>query len=279
MPRAHRQLGHPSFGLCRRCGVAISGMRNKQYCSTRCRTLAAGKRRREAARAARIEKGLPRSGRTPGRCLVCGAPFVGHVDKRYCSRRCALRVIGQKPEERERSRLKMRRYREKYPERVLEQRRRRRPMQQAYRARWAQQCRDKVRAANARYRMRHPDRNRASQWKHYWSHRDKRLAATRSWRTAHPEKHAHSQAIRRARIAGADGTHTAAQWEALLRSWGGCAYCGVTGVPLTRDHRVPLRRGGSNDITSIVPACRSCNCRKGTLTEDEFRALGPRTSL
>ena len=48
-----------------------------------------------------------------------------------------------------------------------------------------------------------------------------------------------------------------------------CAYCGKA-LPLHRDHKIPLTRGGANDITNIVPACRSCNCRKGTRTSAEF---------
>jgi 5-methylcytosine-specific restriction endonuclease McrA len=32
---------------------------------------------------------------------------------------------------------------------------------------------------------------------------------------------------------------------------------------LTRDHLVPLSRGGDNDWTNVVTACSSCNTRKG----------------
>lgn len=32
---------------------------------------------------------------------------------------------------------------------------------------------------------------------------------------------------------------------------------------LTRDHLVPLSRGGSNEWTNVVTACSSCNTRKG----------------
>ncbi len=272
MPISSRRLRDPLIGNCRRCGIPITGMRSKQYCSNRCRALASAKRQRDTDRARRIAAGLPRSGRTPGNCVVCGAAFIGHADKRYCSRRCALSVLRQSPEERERSRVKMRRYRERFPDRVREQARRRRPMQRAYQKQWAQENRARVRAANARYRARDPERYRRSQHEHYRRHRDQRLATTHAWRRANPERLAHIEAMRRARIAGAAGTHTQAEWEALLRSWGKCAYCGATGVPLTRDHVIPLRRGGSNDIGNILPACRLCNCRKGTLTADEFRA-------
>ena len=53
-----------------------------------------------------------------------------------------------------------------------------------------------------------------------------------------------------------------AQWTALQQAWGGCAYCGATGVPLQRDCVLALSRGGRYTLENIVPACRSCNTSK-----------------
>ena len=55
---------------------------------------------------------------------------------------------------------------------------------------------------------------------------------------------------------------TAEQWAALRDSWGGCAYCGATGVPLQRDCVLALSRGGRYTLDNIVPACRACNTSK-----------------
>ncbi len=55
---------------------------------------------------------------------------------------------------------------------------------------------------------------------------------------------------------------TTAQWEALKESWGGCAYCGVSGLPLQKDCVLPLSRGGRYTLDNIAPACRSCNASK-----------------
>lgn len=52
------------------------------------------------------------------------------------------------------------------------------------------------------------------------------------------------------------------QWEALKEAWGGCAYCGATGVPLQRDCVLPISRGGRYTLDNIAPACRSCNASK-----------------
>jgi len=39
------------------------------------------------------------------------------------------------------------------------------------------------------------------------------------------------------------------------------------------DHRIPLSRGGRHEIENITPACKPCNSRKHTRTEEEFRAF------
>jgi len=52
-----------------------------------------------------------------------------------------------------------------------------------------------------------------------------------------------------------------------------CYYCGAKGLKLQIEHRVPLARGGANDLDNIIPACAPCNLRKGTLTDEEFFTL------
>jgi 5-methylcytosine-specific restriction endonuclease McrA len=48
-----------------------------------------------------------------------------------------------------------------------------------------------------------------------------------------------------------------------------CQYCGRSQEQfkfrecLTRDHLVPLSRGGTNDWSNVVTACSTCNTRKG----------------
>ena len=55
---------------------------------------------------------------------------------------------------------------------------------------------------------------------------------------------------------------TEEQWAALIRAWGGCAYCGARNSPLQRDCVLALSRGGRYTLTNIVPACGACNASK-----------------
>lgn len=54
-----------------------------------------------------------------------------------------------------------------------------------------------------------------------------------------------------------------------------CQYCHRTQADLrhreclTRDHLVPISRGGSNEWTNVVTACSSCNTRKGNHLPEE----------
>jgi hypothetical protein len=55
---------------------------------------------------------------------------------------------------------------------------------------------------------------------------------------------------------------SAAEWTAVKAAWGGCAYCGASGVPLQKDCVQALSRGGRYTLGNIVPACASCNASK-----------------
>lgn len=53
---------------------------------------------------------------------------------------------------------------------------------------------------------------------------------------------------------------------------GHCALCGkpVKFSELTIDHKVPLDKGGSNDMTNLQLACRRCNLAKSNLMDNEW---------
>jgi 5-methylcytosine-specific restriction enzyme A len=39
------------------------------------------------------------------------------------------------------------------------------------------------------------------------------------------------------------------------------------------DHKIPICRGGTNELNNLVIACDKCNKQKAWLTEDEYRQL------
>ncbi len=74
--------------------------------------------------------------------------------------------------------------------------------------------------------------------------------------------------LRRAREAYAPGEHSNEEWNALLQRLGRrCLRCDAED-DITKDHIVPLSRGGTNDIENLQPLCRSCNSWKNDRTVD-----------
>lgn len=53
---------------------------------------------------------------------------------------------------------------------------------------------------------------------------------------------------------------------------GRCGYCGVElNNRFEVDHMVPLYRGGTDDLSNFIAACKSCNYLKDTFLVEEFR--------
>jgi 5-methylcytosine-specific restriction endonuclease McrA len=69
-------------------------------------------------------------------------------------------------------------------------------------------------------------------------------------------------ARRRARLKGAVGLFTQAEWNNLIEVYQHrCYYCKKK-TKLTVDHIIPLSKGGTNFISNIIPACIHCNSSK-----------------
>ena len=72
---------------------------------------------------------------------------------------------------------------------------------------------------------------------------------------------------RRERMANAENTLTAAEWQDILDKQGNrCALCGrefTDGDPPTRDHIIPVSKGGGLTRENVQALHRSCNSRKG----------------
>jgi predicted nucleic acid-binding Zn ribbon protein len=271
--RKTRQLAQPVRQDCARCGLEFSGQRNRRFCSANCKRVAWDKAKRAEWRASQGRPLHSNWGRTAGVCVVCGAAFVGHKDKRYCSVRCGQRARRPQRREYERKRASAYRLRNRATLSARRKNEQSRAKARAYAQLYRIAHRDKLIAYQREWRLRNIQKLRESNRRRYALTRALRLESTRRWTQQHPAVHAHNEAARRARKRSADGSHTLKEWLQLLeRSAYRCFYCGLRSGHLTRDHDVPLVRGGSDRIGNIRPACARCNSRKGRSTAAEFQA-------
>lgn len=139
-------------------------------------------------------------------------------------------------------------------------------------SRWRAANKEEQAAYKAAWRAANPDY--MAEW--YAANKEEQAAYNAAWRAANRDKRRASNHRRRARKANAQGDHTAEDWKQKLEYYGyRCRYCNIRkeDTPegwLEADHAKPLVLGGSNWISNIVPACKSCNCSKGAKPFKEF---------
>ena len=71
--------------------------------------------------------------------------------------------------------------------------------------------------------------------------------------------------LRRARKLAAEGSHTDEEWQALKAFYDYKCLCCRKHEPeirLTRDHVIPLTKGGTDSIDNVQPLCARCNSKK-----------------
>lgn len=140
-----------------------------------------------------------------------------------------------------------------------------------------------------RYRLKHPERCRASRRASYAKNPIVELTSSKMWRQNNTDRvnagrrtlyagNIHKERayaiVKQAARRSDDGNRFTEDdvhliWE--LQN-GLCFYCdGDTNSRVEHaDHFVPLIRGGSNARFNIVIACRTCNCKKGAKSPLEF---------
>ena len=146
---------------------------------------------------------------------------------------------------------------------------------------------EKIRLTDAAYREKNKERElaRGAAWRA--ANPEKEKARTASYRARNKEKDAARKANyakqnpdvvraiaarRRARVRGADGTHTRADIQNLfLMQRGLCAACHVDiSCKNHVDHIMPLALGGSNDKTNLQLLCPACNHAKSSKHPVDF---------
>lgn len=141
------------------------------------------------------------------------------------------------------------------------------------------------RAEKKAYKKAHPEKVKEEKRRYKRAHPEKTAEDHRIYQQNHPEKvriyaqkynqtHNGFKAVwnenRRSRKSMTDGTFTFLESDLLYKQFNNsCAFCGVELTDergskngKTLDHIVPLCDGGTNYIWNLIPACRSCNCKK-----------------
>jgi 5-methylcytosine-specific restriction endonuclease McrA len=117
-------------------------------------------------------------------------------------------------------------------------------------AKWAKENKDKVRASQRKYVVTHPLERQKSVSNWIKNNNDKINFYSRNY----------SAKKRGSKI----NDFTLEEWAELQKEHNySCFYCGCTDKKLTQDHVYPISRGGNHTKSNIVPACQSCNSRKG----------------
>lgn len=90
----------------------------------------------------------------------------------------------------------------------------------------------------------------------------------------HPEKRKEIRRRMKNKRRMVVGWHTEGEWEKLKIQYGNqCPSCNNENVIFTKDHIIPITKGGSDYIENIQPLCRSCNARKGNRSSMRFSII------
>lgn len=141
------------------------------------------------------------------------------------------------------------------------------------RAYWSKN-KEKKKEKGARSYQKNRSKRLATMRDYHKVHRNERIDKVKEWRKNNPGRAAHNNSMSRARSFGADGSYSLGDWETLKKQYGHkCPHCGRSEpeIKLTRDHIIPLSRGGSNFIENIQPLCGDCNRRKHAKMPDEAK--------
>lgn len=155
---------------------------------------------------------------------------------------------------------------------------------------WRENNKDKVKKNNLEYReknrnelnlkdrLKYLNRGKTKEYltrrrEYYEKNKEKLCKYSVEWIKKNPEKHAAKERLRRNNKRTNGGKLTKESVSARFDYYGNrCYYCNCEGK-LTIEHRIPISKGGTNYPANIVPACRSCNSKKGSKTEKEFKKL------
>lgn len=98
----------------------------------------------------------------------------------------------------------------------------------------------------------------------YYLNPDNERERVARYKALHPEQR-REDSLRRYQLQSAAGDSiTDPQWLAMLDAHDHrCHWCGESNVELTKDHVIPISKGGECVASNIVPSCLPCNASRG----------------
>lgn len=135
----------------------------------------------------------------------------------------------------------------------------------AQQAAWRSANPERHRAYSKKWREANRAAVRATQQAWKVAHRDHVRQRARNWVRSNLDRFRIYNQKRRASTHAAADTLTLSEWRDILEYFNhACAYCLRSDAPMNIEHVIPLSKGGSHTKENVVPACGSCNSKKGT---------------
>jgi len=138
-----------------------------------------------------------------------------------------------------------------------------------YTKQWRKDNPDKVKENKKRYRAKHPEKRVEEHRLHYLNHKEKISENKKQYYKTEQGKmcRKRGKTKRLAKEKEIINTLTSQEWLDILEQYNyRCAYCDVEfeveNMP-TKDHIIPISKGGNNTKENTIPACQSCNSKKG----------------
>ena len=206
----------------------------------------------------------------------------GHVSERRISDGCCIVCgyedrVAWKAANRDKVSELERGYRERNNEAINARRRANYPVQKLVMQAYYEANAETIRAQVKARRLAEPDKHRAAREAYYAANAETVKQRVAEHNALHPEKKLARCRNYRARVNGAEGSHTGDDIKALYaKQRGHCVYCDVElGSSYHVDHIVALSKGGSNWPSNLQLTCSDCNNRKRAMDHLEFaRRLG-----
>jgi 5-methylcytosine-specific restriction endonuclease McrA len=163
-------------------------------------------------------------------------------------------------------------YRERNNEAINARRRANYPVQKLVMRAYYETHAETIKAQVKARRLAEPDKHRAVREAYYAANTEAVKQRVAEHNALHPEKKLARCRNYRARVNGAEGSHTGDDIKALYeKQRGHCVYCDVElGSSYHVDHIVALSKGGSNWPSNLQLTCSDCNNRKRAMDHLEF---------